>query len=191
MPAEPWRSLSSTARSVCARRSTARRKSSGSKPRWAKAPCTGCGNRARKRRSPARPTRNRSLGLGDDHYQGSIAFLDGRAGLEPFTDARIKDPEAKALAAKIGYVIDPDNEYPRNYTGHLTATLQDGRTVTAEQPFLRGGQHAPLDDAELQEKFFANAAFGGWDPDRAKALHGFCSGLFDLDGFDGLARFAG
>jgi len=121
----------------------------------------------------------------------AIAYLDGRAGLEQFTDARIKDPEARALAAKVGYVIDPDNEYPRNYTGHLTAHLRDGRTVTTEQPYLRGGQHAPLENAELLEKFYANATFGGWVPDRAAALHDFCSGIFDLDGLDGLKRFAG
>ena len=50
-------------------------------------------------------------------YCIAVGFLDGKAGLEQFTDERAADPALRALAAKVSYVIDPNDEYPRNFTG--------------------------------------------------------------------------
>ena len=58
--------------------------------------------------------------------------------------------------------INPDDEYPRNFTGHLRATLKDGSQREFRQPYLRGGEHAPLSAAELETKFMNNARHGGW-----------------------------
>jgi hypothetical protein len=49
-----------------------------------------------------------------------------------------------ALAAKIRYRIDPNNPYPKNYTGHIRAVLRDGSVVEERQPHMRGGAHEPL-----------------------------------------------
>ena len=38
-----------------------------------------------------------------------------------------------ALAGKVRYRIDPDNPYPRNFTGHIKVTLNDGSTVVERQ----------------------------------------------------------
>jgi hypothetical protein len=59
-------------------------------------------------------------------------------------------------------VVDPANPYPRNFTGHIRMTLEDGSVVEESQPHMRGGAHDPLSDAEFQAKFEANARFGGW-----------------------------
>ena len=32
----------------------------------------------------------------------------------------------RALAAKVSYVVDPANPYPREFTGHIRAKLSDG-----------------------------------------------------------------
>ena len=64
----------------------------------------------------------------------------------------------RALASKVRYRIDPDNPYPRAYTGHISATLRDGRSIEERQPHLRGGAQEPLTRAELEEKFARNAA---------------------------------
>ncbi|MGH7040693.1 MAG: MmgE/PrpD family protein, partial [Acetobacteraceae bacterium] len=103
-------------------------------------------------------------------YCMAVGFLDGRAGFAQFTEARLADPAVLRLAGKIGYVIDPGNEYPRNFTGHLRATLRDGQVIELRQPHMRGGAHAPLSEAELQTKFLDNALYGGWDRTRAERL---------------------
>ena len=103
-------------------------------------------------------------------YCMAVGFLDGRAGFAQFTEARLADPEVLRLAGKIRYEIDPDNEYPRNFTGHLRATLRDGQVVELRQPHMRGGAHAPLSDAEIEGKFFDNVLYGGWARAQAERL---------------------
>jgi 2-methylcitrate dehydratase PrpD len=103
-------------------------------------------------------------------YCIAVGFLDGDAGLGQFTDERTRDPAVRALAAKVSYVIDPHNEYPRNFSGHIKATLRDGRTIEKRQPHMRGGAHQPLSRADIVRKFAANVRFGGQTNADAKAL---------------------
>lgn len=124
-------------------------------------------------------------------YCIAIAMHDGRAGLEQFTDERIRDPAVLATAAKITYAIDPNDDYPRNYTGHVRVALKDGRVVEARQPHLRGGAREALSQDELVAKFRSNAAFGGWSDDRATALARYCNTLFDAADLGGLIEFRG
>ena len=72
-----------------------------------------------------------------------------RQGLGQFTNERVRDPQVQALAAKISYAVNPDDPYPRNFTGHLKAVLKDGSVREYHQPYMRGGAHEPLPDAEL------------------------------------------
>jgi 2-methylcitrate dehydratase PrpD len=94
-------------------------------------------------------------------YCMAAGFFDGKAGFAQFTDARIHDPAVLALAAKIRYAIDPADEYPRRFTGHLRARLRDGRTLEFRQPNMRGGAHAPLSQEEFDAKFIDNVVYGG------------------------------
>jgi 2-methylcitrate dehydratase PrpD len=102
-------------------------------------------------------------------YCIALGFVRGEAGFDAFTDAAADDGRVRALAAKVRYEIDPQNPYPRAFTGHLRATLRDGRTVEERQPHFRGGAQEPLTQAEIEAKFAANAAYGGWSPARAAA----------------------
>ncbi len=121
----------------------------------------------------------------------AVAFVDGAAGLAQFTEDKVSDPDILGLAAKVGYEIDPADEYPRNYTGHLRATLVGGAVREFRQPHLRGGAREPLSRAELGAKFHANAAFGGWPRARADALETYCAALFDAPDLSGLKAFRG
>jgi 2-methylcitrate dehydratase PrpD len=100
----------------------------------------------------------------------AVGFFDRKAGLAQFTAGRTRDREVLELAAKIRYVIDPANEYPRKFTGHLRATLAGGRQLEFRQPCMRGGAEAPLDEAELEAKFIENARYGGWTEAAAERL---------------------
>jgi 2-methylcitrate dehydratase PrpD len=119
----------------------------------------------------------------------AIGFLDGKAGLAQFTEARIADPAARALAAKIRFEINPDDPYPKNFIGHLRATLKSGETLEIHQPHMRGGAHAPLSTAEVETKCVDNAIHGGWPRDKAAALKAFSGRVFASRDLAGLAEF--
>ena len=109
----------------------------------------------------------------------AYAMLHGHVGLEAFTDANAADPRILALAAKVSYVVDPGNPYPDEYTGHLRVTSMSGGTAEHRQPHLRGGHHEPLSRTEIEEKFRANCAYGGWPRERAERWLAFARGAFD------------
>jgi len=103
-------------------------------------------------------------------YCIAVALLDGEAGLGQFTDERVLDPAVRALAAKVSYEIDPNDPYPKNFTGHIRAVLKDGSVREVHQPHMRGGVHAPLSDEELLAKFEANLRFSGLTSGRIETL---------------------
>ena len=119
----------------------------------------------------------------------AAGFVDGAVGLAQFSEARIHDPEVLALAAKIRYTINPQDEYPRRFTGHLRATFADGREREYRQPFMRGGAEAPLPVAELEAKFMENARYGGWTDAMAARLREVSRTLFAQPTLDGLREF--
>jgi len=121
----------------------------------------------------------------------AVALVDRACGLGQYTEAKVRDRKVLDLAGRIGYVIDPKNEYPRNYTGHIRATLRDGTMREVRQPHLRGGRREPLTAGELLSKFRADCAFGGWSEARTAALENFCGALFDAPDLSGLRAFRG
>jgi 2-methylcitrate dehydratase PrpD len=112
-------------------------------------------------------------------YCIAAAFLRGHVGLADFTDAAVKDARVLALAHKVRYIIDPDNPYPDNFTGHIRATLTGDRVVEEHQPHLRGGAREPLLRAEIEAKFALNARHGGWDAARIDDALALVPSLFD------------
>ena len=119
----------------------------------------------------------------------AVGFFDGKAGLAQFTEARIADPAVLALASKIRYTIDPANQYPRKFTGHLRATLADGRSREFRQPHMRGGAGAPLLPVELESKFMDNAIYGGWDAAAAERLMRVSRTIFTESSLDVMKDF--
>ena len=111
-------------------------------------------------------------------YLLATGFVHGGVGLGAFTDAAIADPEVLALAAKVKFVIDPDNPYPNSYTGHIRATTKDGGVIEERQPHLRGGAQEPLTRQDVTDKFLLNAAHGGWDKTQSDATLKLLAGLY-------------
>jgi 2-methylcitrate dehydratase PrpD len=119
----------------------------------------------------------------------AVGFIDGKAGFGQFTEDRIHDPEVLALTGKIRYRVDPENEYPRNFTGHLRATMRDGTIHELRQPHMRGGARDPLPQQELETKFAENCAFGGWAPSQTTRLAETIATLFDQPSLATLSEF--
>jgi len=112
-------------------------------------------------------------------YCVATAFVRGNVGLSDFSDAAVRDPAVVALAGKVRYQIDPQNPYPKNFTGHIRATLRDGTVVEERQPYMRGGAQEPLTRADIQDKFLLNATHGGWTAARAAQVLQTIGTLFD------------
>jgi 2-methylcitrate dehydratase PrpD len=119
----------------------------------------------------------------------AVGFFDGKAGLAQFTESRIADADVLALASTIRYTIDPANQYPRRFTGHLRATLADGSSREYRQPHMRGGARDPLPAAELEAKFMDNAIYGEWTADAAHALLRASRTIFKSSSLDVMKEF--
>lgn len=119
----------------------------------------------------------------------AVGFFEGDAGLTQFTDDKAHDERILRLTRKISYVIDPDNEYPVNYSGHIRVTMKDGSVHELRQPHFRGGVREPLTRDEIVAKFRANVLYGGWPAERGERLLAFCEGLAEAPNLGGLAAF--
>ncbi len=102
-------------------------------------------------------------------YAIAVGMLRGDAGLIDYEEAVVHDPAVRALAGKVRYVVDPDNPYPRQFTGHVRVTLVTGEVREAAQGHFRGGREEPMSAAALEAKFVANCAYGGWTAERTQS----------------------
>src|SRR6201991_2309414 len=122
-------------------------------------------------------------------YLRAAGFVHGGVGLGAFTETAIREPKVLALAAKVKFVIDPDNPYPNNYTGHVRAIMSDGSVIEERQPYRRGGAQEPLTRQDVTDKFALNAQHGGWDKRQSdaalKLMAAFYNGRIDLSSLRG------
>jgi 2-methylcitrate dehydratase PrpD len=112
-------------------------------------------------------------------YCIASGFVLGNAGLDAFTEERVRDPRLVALAGKVRYQVDPDNPYPNEYTGHVRVSMKDGSVVEERQAHLRGGAHEPLSRADVEDKFRHNCTYGGWSEEQADRFLAWAKGAFD------------
>ncbi len=114
-------------------------------------------------------------------YCIAAGFVLGHAGLDAFTEERVRDARLVALASKVRYEIDRENPYPREFTGHVRVKLRDGTIVEERQPHLRGGAHEPLSRADIEDKFRLNCTYGGWSAAQADGFLAFARQAFDSE----------
>lgn len=103
-------------------------------------------------------------------YAIAVGMLRGDAGLGEYEESVVHEPAVRALAAKVRYVIDPGNPYPRQFTGHLRVRLRNGEVREARQGHFRGGVDEPLSFEDLVKKFRANCTYGGLDDGQATVV---------------------
>lgn len=111
-------------------------------------------------------------------YAIAVGMLRDDAGLREYEESVVQDPAVRALAAKVRYVIDPTNPYPRQFTGHLRVTLHNGEVKEARQGHFRGGVEESLSFDDLVKKFRANCIYGGLPASQADLLLKHLNGIF-------------
>jgi 2-methylcitrate dehydratase PrpD len=120
----------------------------------------------------------------------AILLLDGRAGLNEFTDAAVEREDVKAMIEKVDFVID---EVAEAAGYHLMTTLididlVDGRRISGRADFGKGSPAMPMSYDEVAGKFHENAEFAGMDTSTAAEIVDLVSGLEKLDSMDELTR---
>jgi 2-methylcitrate dehydratase PrpD len=111
-------------------------------------------------------------------YAIAAGLMLDDAGLEAYTEAVVQGAEIRALAAKVSYIVDPHNPYPKQFTGHVRVRLKNGQVLEQRQGFFKGGVDHPMSDADLLQKFKANCKFGGLDEVQTAAILSQVNGLF-------------
>lgn len=105
----------------------------------------------------------------------ALGLVRGHADLGDFTPESVVEPQLLQIAGLVDFEVDPANPYPDAYTGHVRLIYEDGHTEEVEQLFMRGGAQAPLTREEIDAKFRANVAFGGYQPDEVDTLLEVCN----------------
>ena len=113
-------------------------------------------------------------------YCIAVGLIDGQAGLKQFTEKRLQDPSLLNLASKVSYEINPDDEYPKNYTGYITIFNKNGTSISANQNCLRGGKLSPLKEEEVYKKFEENLKFSNVKSDEIKKLSDIINTIFNI-----------
>ena len=115
-------------------------------------------------------------------YCVAVGFIRGDAGLNEFNEKSINDKEILKLASKVNYEIDPNNEYPKNYTGTLICKTSNSE-FSEHQPCFRGGIREPLTEDDIDKKYNANLNYSKISEENKKNLNNFIETLFDKPDF--------
>ena len=81
-------------------------------------------------------------------YCAAAALLDGRVGIDSFTDARRFAPDMEEMLGRVR--VDPEG--PASGAAQATAQLKDGSTVSAECRAFRGSALNPMNREERMVK---------------------------------------
>ncbi len=88
----------------------------------------------------------------------AAALVRGKLGLSELDPAEIADPVILALTEKVKFAEYVDSPFPKAYSGEVTITLKDGRTLTHREHINRGAAERPLSNEEIVIKYRENAA---------------------------------
>jgi 2-methylcitrate dehydratase PrpD len=88
-------------------------------------------------------------------YLVARAVIDGRVGLDVFTDTAVRDPNVLKLAERVQMKLD-NGLKKTDAAGRpcrVTIRLKTGRTYSREAQHAKGGPEFPMSEAELRGKF--------------------------------------
>jgi len=89
----------------------------------------------------------------------AAALVTGKAGLDQFSDACVRDPRVLALRSKVELVRDSAFS---TIAAAVEITTADGVAHKLSQPAARGSDVNPMSDSDIEGKLRTAAA--GWDP---------------------------
>lgn len=91
-------------------------------------------------------------------YCLAVAAYDGDCGMDQFTEARVAEPQVRALLERVTTRVDPAIEYRNGvYPGVVTVKFRDGTTIARHAEEAKGHPDLPLTLPELRLKFMSCA----------------------------------
>lgn len=119
----------------------------------------------------------------------AILLLEGRAGLNEFTDATVERDDVKAMIEKVDFVIDDEAEAAGYHlmTTLIDIELRDGRRISGRADFGKGSPAFPMSYDEVADKFRENAEFAGMATGKANEIVELVRRLDTLASVDDLA----
>ncbi|WP_061935696.1 MmgE/PrpD family protein [Aureimonas sp. AU22] len=120
----------------------------------------------------------------------AILLLDGRAGLNEFTDEAVAREDVKRMIEQIDFVVDDEAEAAGYHlmTTIIDIDLADGRRISGRADFGKGSPAFPMSYDEVAGKFRENAEFAGMSTARADEIVDLVHRLEDLPDLSALAR---
>jgi 2-methylcitrate dehydratase PrpD len=88
-------------------------------------------------------------------YLVARALIDGKIGLDIFTDSAVRDPNVLKFAERVQMRLD-ENLKKTDAAGRpcrVTIRLKNGQTLTREAQHSKGGPEFPMTETELRGKF--------------------------------------
>lgn len=118
----------------------------------------------------------------------AILLIEGRAGLNEFTDETVLRPDVQAMIEKVDFVIDERAEAAGYHlmTTYIDIKLKDGRTISGKADFGKGSPANPMSYDEVAAKFLECAEFARWDMGKAKEVVGMVAEFEKLPEIRGL-----
>jgi len=120
-------------------------------------------------------------------YCIAVAVAKGNVLPSDFEDEALKDPAVWDLLPKIKVIADPeiDELFPEVKRAIVTIETEDGGSFTRQEDYAKGSPERPLSDAELIDKFRANAR-GAVTEERAEEI---VDGTLDLERFADIGAY--
>ena len=93
-------------------------------------------------------------------YVIAAAVADGNVFPDSFEESKLFDPRIRGLLKKIKVTADPqiDALFPKVKRARVTITTKEGQTYCAEVDHAKGSPQNPMTDADIENKFMANAS---------------------------------
>ncbi|EAR52680.1 hypothetical protein OG2516_00599 [Oceanicola granulosus HTCC2516] len=118
----------------------------------------------------------------------AILLIEGRGGLNEFTDEVVNRPDVQAMIEKVDFVVDDRAEAAgyHKMTTYIDIKLKDGRTISGMADFGKGSPAHPMSYDEVAGKFHECAEFAGWDRSRAERVVEIVAGFEKQSSLDEL-----
>jgi 2-methylcitrate dehydratase PrpD len=118
----------------------------------------------------------------------AILLLEGKAGLNEFTDEVVNRPDVKAMIERVDFVVDQRAEDAGYHlmTTYIDIELKDGRKIAGHADFGKGSPANPMSYDEVAGKFLECAEFANWDEGRAREVVGMVAEFENLADVRGL-----
>lgn len=119
----------------------------------------------------------------------AILLLEGRGGLNEFTDDIVNRPDVQAMIRKVEFGVHPEAEaagYDK-MTTILEIALTDGRVIRDRADFGKGSPAIPMTYDEVADKFRECAAYSRWPKKKAEQVVEL---VRDLEGLKGVRELA-